>query len=211
MIRVAAQPEPSDFADKVRRPGEVFLVATPQPSTAEWKSHSYWTRSIPDLYKAYRGICNFSCHWIPPDTGSKTIEHFKPKSKHPKLAYEWSNFRLMCGTLNGRKKDFEDVLDPFVINDDAFIIQFPSLLVKSYPGLPPTDEKSAEDTIKRLRLNDAGTCLQARHDWLRPYCEGEVNFDFLQRHAPFLARELKRQKLKTVIKTMMSYAASAKT
>ncbi|MBA4065649.1 MAG: hypothetical protein C0501_18420 [Isosphaera sp.] len=210
MIRVAPQPQPAHFVADVETPGKRFLAKVSRPSAKEWRAHAYWTKVIPDMYAAYGGICHFSCHWIPRDTGSITIEHFKPKSKFPKLAYEWANFRLMCGTLNGRKKDFEDVLDPFAIDDDMFTIHFPSLLVKPTAGLTPAAAQKVRATIDRLRLNDDGTCLHGREHYVRAYCESDISFEFLKRKAPFVARELEKQDLVTRIKTVMPYAVPPK-
>lgn len=209
MIRVTAQKEPARFDTDVRQPGLKYLrKKRTKPTTKEWRSRAYWTEVIPEMYDAYGGICHFSCHWIPRDTGSVTIEHFQPKSKFPKLAYEWDNFRLMCGTLNGRKKDYQDVLDPFKVGDAMFMIDFPSLLVKPSAGLKSADATKVNKTIARLRLNDNGTCLHAREHWVRSYCEGNITFAFLKSHAPFLARELERQSLVDDIKKLMPYGTA---
>jgi hypothetical protein len=110
MIRVQLQPEPPEFDQAVRQPGMAYLKRHPNPTSNQWKSHSYWRKIIPQLRKSYREICAYCCHWIPPDTGSNTVEHFHPKDKYPKQAYEWDNYRLISGTLNGRKGTREDVL-----------------------------------------------------------------------------------------------------
>ena len=44
-----------------------------------------------------------------------TIDHFRPKSKYPKLAFVWSNYRLAGQAINMRKGDSEDVVDPFTV------------------------------------------------------------------------------------------------
>src|SRR4051812_40118001 len=105
------QPEPANFQLSVRKPGRVFLSQQPQPTVAQWKSHSYWRRVLEDLHTAYNGICAYSCHWIPYDTGSDTVEHFTPKGLFSEGAYEWNNFRLVCGTLNGRKGTSTEIMD----------------------------------------------------------------------------------------------------
>ncbi len=38
-------------------------------------------------------------------TRSGQVEHFKPKSLFPSLAYDWSNYFLGCGGCNGAKSD----------------------------------------------------------------------------------------------------------
>src|ERR1700710_1295079 len=100
MMPVGPQPEPGIFDNRVRVPGINFLATTPSPTKEQWSTRDYWTRVSGEMHEAYHGICMYSCHWIPHDTGSKTIEHFKPKSTYPSDAYEWTNYRVVCGTLN---------------------------------------------------------------------------------------------------------------
>ncbi len=205
MIPLDMQREPEDFEESVRIPGLRFLSKTPVPNGRQWKSHAYWQRIIKDLYSAYSGICAYSCHWIPADTGFTTVEHFKSKSRYPSLAYEWRNYRLVCGVLNGKKGDYEDVLDPFTISDGWFVIHFPSLLVRPGANLPTSVLDLVDSTISRLGLNDAGTCLQARRSWLRAYIQKALPLSYLEENAPFLAKELRRQGLETSIGSMMRY------
>lgn len=201
MIHVNEQPEPDRFDADVRQPGHAFLATTRTPTKEQWKSHSYWRRVKEELYTAYDHICSYSCHWIPADTGFRTCEHFVAKEPHPELAYEWSNYRLVCGTLNGRKGNRENVLDPFRVQDGWFVIRFPSLIVCPDHNLPSELVQRVLATIQALQLNDEGTCLKARSDWLREYCSlwrrtsADVAMRFLQKRAPFLSRELQRHQL----------------
>jgi len=203
MIRVAPEPEPETFDLKVRQPGKKFLQKTPNPTTKQFTRYSYWRNVLDLLHEAYNGVCAYSCHWIPYDTGSDTVEHFLPKRKYPGEAYEWSNYRLVCGTLNGRKGDFDDVLDPFLVQNGDFVIKFPSLLVVPSEALSTGGQAKAQRTIDRLKLNDEGTCLKSRIKWVADYCDDHISFSHLRSHAPFIALELERQKLTLDIKTMM--------
>lgn len=210
MIRVIDQPEPPDFNDRVRIPGRQFLVATPQPSASEWRTHRYWNRVSDALYQTYGQICAYSCHWIPPDTGFRTCEHFVPKDAQPDMAYEWRNYRLVCGVLNGRKGT-RQVVDPFLIQDGWFVIDFPSLMVKPAVGMAADRATAVNDTIVILGLNDEGTCVPARLEWLRSYCQvwhaggGPAAIQHLRRFAPFLAKEIVRQRLEDRICGMMDF------
>jgi hypothetical protein len=204
MIHVQQQNEPAHFDNRVRQPGGRFLQNCPKPTTKQWSDHAYWTRVLLDLHTAYGGICAYSCHWIPYDTGARTVEHFKPKSKHPQDAYEWDNYRLVCNTLNGRKGD-QATLDPFEIPDGLFIIDFPSLLVKPAHGLPDDLKQQVIATRDVLKMNEESTCLKSRAEFIRDYCQGEITFTHLERRAPFLAKELLRQGLKEEIKNIMGY------
>ncbi|HVU67639.1 MAG TPA: hypothetical protein VHD63_10940 [Ktedonobacteraceae bacterium] len=204
MIPVQLQPEPSHFFDKVQKPGERFLKRTIDP-TKKWKNHEYWREILEDLYHAYNHTCAYSCHWIPPDTGAKTVEHFKPKKLYPHEAYRWDNYRLVCSTLNGRKGDFEDVLDPFAIQAGWFVIDFPSLEIRPADNLTSSLAERVQKTIERLGLNDEGTCLQARMHWLQDYIIVPFPFAYLEKKAPFLASELQRQGLIETIREIMRF------
>lgn len=193
MIRVECQPEPPDFNAKVREPGRNFLLTCPKPTQKQWKTHSYWRRILPTLHAEYRGVCSYSCHWIPFDTGADTVEHFKPKSKHSKEAYEWANYRLVCQLLNSRKKDEEDIIDPFEVETGWFVIEFPSLMVKPALGLNEQVHGRVVKTREVLGLNDDDTCMMMRQQFVTDYCLGEITFAHLEKRAPFLAQQMKNQ------------------
>lgn len=204
MIRISAQPEPPNFDLLVRRPGRKYLARYPRPTEKQFRSHSYWTRILGELHSRYNGICAYSCHWIAFDTGSKQVEHFLPKSEHPQLAYEWSNYRLVCGILNGRKGT-RNVLDPFTIEDGWFIIGFPSLLVMPSASLEPEIAQQIHETIGILGLNDEGTCMKTRAKYVEDYCKRRITYDHLIEEAPFLAKELARQGYVESIRDIMLY------
>jgi hypothetical protein len=201
VIRVQKQRQPRAFKRLVGDPGKKFLASTPKPSSADYKNHEYWRRVSRQLYDGYRKICAFSCHFIASDTGLQTVEHFKSKVAYPDKAYSWSNYRLVCGLLNGRKGEFEDVLDPFTIEDGWFVLDFPGTVVKPSGSLSTVRRRKVEATIQRLGLNHDESCIESRQYWLDAYCQFAQNdeataFEYLSDYAPFLARELNRQGLR---------------
>jgi hypothetical protein len=200
VIHVDQSEEPEIFNERVRLRGQRFLRSRPTPTSRQWHSHRYWREIGSKLHDAYDGICAYSCHWIPFDTGADTVEHFRPKDTYPDQAYEWANYRLVCATLNGRKRAHEDVLDPFLIEDGWFVIDFPSLLVKPNSGLSRVRRNRIQHTIDRLRINDEGTCLKSRVRYLRDYCTNDISLDHLRRNAPFIVAELERQDLVATIR-----------
>ena len=48
------------------------------------------------------------------------------------------------------------------------------------------------DTIDCLRLNDE-ECCEAREEYAEDYWSERIPFDYVMRHAPFVANELHRQ------------------
>jgi hypothetical protein len=200
MIRVVEVNEPAIFDARVRSPGMAYLNSLPSVDEAKTGEHPYWRRILRQLHDSYGGICAYTSHWIPYDTGNDTVEHFVPKSVFPSLAYEWSNYRLVCGRLNGRKKDFQDVIDPFDIVPGMFILEFPSLFIVAGTGLSPSQQSMILSTIKRLKLNDSRT-IDMRLQFIQDLLKDHVTVQYVEERAPFLASEmfrlaLDKQKLK---------------
>lgn len=201
MIPIKEQPEPENFEKLVRQPGKKYLEEAPNPTKKQWDSHSYWTKSLIHMREAYKAICAYSAHWISPDTGAASIDHFIPKSKQPSLAYEWSNYRYTAQRYNSRKQT-KAILDPFHLEADWFFLDFPSMQIKPNAKLLAEARQSVDDTIEVLKLNGE-ISLEARLKWVMDYCEGKILFENLEEKAPFIAYELKRQDLVKPIKEMM--------
>ena len=191
MIPVTPKPEPAIFDKKVRQPGLAFLKSR----TPGQKLKTCWLACLDDLWTLHGGICAYMCTYIHRATGGSTLEHMVPKSPHVSLAYEWSNYRLACARLNSRKRDYEDVLDPFEVEDGWFGIAFPACVVLPGKKLPATRRVEFDRTVRRLKLNDPH-CLVERTQYFDNYRLGDITFRFLERNAPFIARELDRQKLR---------------
>ena len=207
MIRIAKTDEPlhPSFEELVRKPGSDLSGRDSQsPRTSNGNITIIGEGCAPVLRKRYSGICAYSCYFIHEVTGDDTVEHFLPKTPHPTLAYEWTNYRYVCGKLNTWKRTNENVLDPFEIEDGWFNIEFPSLLVKASVGLDARLITRIRNTITQLRLNEDDPCIRCRQRIIEDYCSGDISFDYLKRHAPFLGREIERQELVDRIWVVMS-------
>lgn len=210
MIPVEPAPEPRHFDSLVRQPGLRTIAELVGESSGEnrpgrkrkivsknreeLKAEHYpplWREVSTDLLKAYHRICAYACLYIEPVTGSATVDHFACKSRHWSKVYEWDNYRLACSMMNTRKSQFDDVIDPFEVVDGMFALDLVTL--KVIPG--PNAGANREDvigTIKRLGL-DSAEYADALSEYYHQYIEGHIDFDFLRRRAPFLAREMSRQ------------------
>lgn len=206
MIPVAPQPEPLLFDQKVRVPGLKYLKKCSgiTITTKQWSKHDYWKNIRYVMHDAYYGICAYCATWIPRES-NPNIDHFIPKSKRPDLAYEWSNYRLAYQLVNTHKGNYEDVIDPFILGDNWFFLDFPSLLIKPNPELSDEDKHKVWWTVKRLKLNDDEMFIHSRNWWLEAYCRGYTPFSYLKRNSPFVAHELERQGLVERIKAIMEY------
>ncbi|HZI15757.1 MAG TPA: hypothetical protein VE153_35650 [Myxococcus sp.] len=186
MIHVEPQPEPPDFDACVRQRGREDLASP------EGELRPHWRQCALQLWKAYQGVCAYSCLYIPRGTGGISVDHMLPKSKRRELAYEWTNYRLACIRMNARKNDLEDVLDPFEVRDGWFALDLSTLEVVPGAGLSQELRQRVQETIDRLDLNDR-EFVEARSSYYDNFLKEEVSFSFLRKHFPFLANELVRQ------------------
>lgn len=203
MIPITPKPEPPDFTQKVRAPGQAFLRNNPAPT--DWHNHDDWRNALHDLYEAYNGICAYSAEWIPP-LSDPTVDHFVPKSARPELAYEWRNYRLAFLRLNRNKLNYQDVLDPFVLQPNWFVLDFPSLQITANEALSDLQKAQVCATIKRLKLNEQPG-IKSRMRWLCDFCVriDAWRFDYLRENAPFIAYELERQGKVDTIAAIMDF------
>lgn len=192
MIPVTPRPEYQEFDSQVREPGSRFLRGNPHPSSKEFRKHNYWTRAAKNLHALYLSLCAYTATYLV-DTGS--VDHFRPKTKYPYLAYEWDNYRLARGKINTRKGDTEDVVDPFKVKSGWFVLDFPSCLIRPGDGLDKETKKSVNATINILQLNNDDGLVQERCDLLVDLARGDITMNFLDRRYPFLAIEVRRQRI----------------
>jgi uncharacterized protein (TIGR02646 family) len=196
VIPIILQPEPQDFDVKVRQKGLDWFTSkgidTDKPLPKGVKPSAFWTACIPELRVSYNHICAYVCIRIEEVTGFATVEHFKPKSKYPKLVYEWSNYLLVCGVMNGHKSDYEEVLDPFRLAPNTFWLNLMDGKIRPNPSLSDTDSKLALSTIKRLKL-DKPECDKLRLHYWDKYVRGQIDKAMLQEYSPFVYLEAQRQ------------------
>lgn len=199
MIHVAIQPEPGDFHDRVRAPGrrDLASLAEKHGSSEDIPTSvlpPHWRNCLNQLHDAYGGICAYMCHRIPRTTGSRTADHYVPKSADLAHAYEWNNYRLACSRMNARKHVAADVLDPFEIANGWFWLEFFGFQIRPARGLEAGLHEQVQHSIDRLQLNSYD-CRRDRSDVFRTYMEIR-SFTWLMSEAPFIAREIERQGLR---------------
>ena len=199
MMRVHPAPEPDAFDEVVRQPGrraldrlaaEKYSGSIEAVPAREFPSH--WRNSLDDLLAAYNRICSYLCLYIRRGTGARSVDHMVPKSMAWDRAYEWDNYRLACSLMNSRKGAAASVLDPFDVEEGWFVLELFAFQVLPAQGLADPTAAAVEATIKRLRLNDE-ECRGAREEYAVEYWREEVSLDYVERRAPFVANELRRQ------------------
>jgi hypothetical protein len=202
VIRVEPSLEPDDFDGLVRQPGLKFLSTVPEDQKINWRRREYWRKSIGALHERYGGICAYTCHYVPLDTGGNTVEHFIPRSLRRELAYEWNNFRFVCGLMNGRKSNHQDVVDPFLVLENMFELDFPSLQIRPGPNLRGKIQTLAKSTITRLGLNKERN-IRARTKYVTDLRDRRVSAAYVASHAPFISSEIDRLGIRDALKAIM--------
>jgi hypothetical protein len=209
MMKITIPPPPQNFQNRVSVPGEAFLKINPSPKASEWRRHSHWTQVHTELYESYHGICNYCSSWsprslegVPQNNDWQTsIDHYKPKSKYPRDAYKWENFRLCRRRLNNLKKDYTDIIDPTEIENDWFWIDFTSFLLKPSPTLKDRDLYSKIfQTIKILRLNTDNDYINERKNVIAFYSLDIINKSYIQSKYPFMYYQMELQNFDEILK-----------
>ena len=219
MIPVALATEPPRFEQTVRAPGlralaEMVGKAPAQPRTKgrafkqrkdrggvlisredalpSTEFPAYWTEVLDDLMDLYNEVCAYSCFRIHPVTGGRSVDHMAPKSLAWDRVYEWDNYCLCCSLMNANKGAFDDVLDPFEVEDGWFVLELVGYQVLPAKGLDEARASRVKATIDRLKLNSP-RCRKTREEHVQDYIDGDVSFGVLLRESPFVAAELRRQ------------------
>ena len=209
MIPVKPAVEPQRFNAAVRQPGLraiAELVGEMPPRTAGQRHAqvaesrneisagafpTHWREVLDDLLASYDRTCSYLCLYIPRGTGAPSVDHMVAKSMRWDQVYEWTNYRLACALMNARKGAVARVLDPFEIEGGWFALELVAFQVVPGDGLPDDTETLVQDTIDQLQLND-DVCCDARGEYVHEYQGGHISLDYVMRHAPFVAQELRR-------------------
>ena len=198
MIPVKAATEPAEFDKKVRQPGLRWLrangIAAKGPPPDPAKLPPYWQTMSMELWKAYAGVCAYLAIYFDWNTGASSTDHFVAKSKNAGATYEWLNYRLACLGANRNKNRFDDILDPFEIEPNTFVLNLASGEIEPNPRKRGNIPKRAKATIARLHLDDPeNNAMRAKH--YEDYLRHDVSAKHLREQSPFVWYEAKRQGL----------------
>ncbi len=126
---------------------------------------SYWRRFAPELRGRFDGKCGYCERRCAErsEVGSRapTVDHFRPKSRFPRLTYEWSNWIFCCSRCNGRKADkwpATGLVDPCAIAilerpERYFDYNHRTGEIMPRAGLVQDDRDKAFQTVADLGLN----------------------------------------------------------
>jgi uncharacterized protein (TIGR02646 family) len=204
MMRIPSVAAPPNYKLRVLDPGMAFLAGTPNPTNAEFRVNSYWSRVHGYMYEEYRGVCAYCASWMPRGDGTSTaidstVDHFIPKSIYPALAYEWVNLRVSRRGLNENKGQSLSVMDPMFINNDWFELDFLTCRIKPSPAVHEIARIRIKETLNILRLNDP-PIIDERTDIVGNYAHERWDLGLIAELYPFIAREIVRQDIELTLK-----------
>jgi hypothetical protein len=151
----------------------------------------FWRDALEDMLHAYERRCAYLALYFEHATGSPTVDHVLPKSRAWDQVYEWSNYRLCAALINAKKNDLTSLVDPFEVGDGWFALEFVGFQVTRGPKAPASKTKQIDATLPVLNMPD---CLKAREEYVTSYEQGHIQLEYLERRAPFVAAELRRQR-----------------
>ena len=213
MIRVALAKEPPDFDKKVRQPGLAAIdelvgraprikhpgrrrakVADTESKIPADKFPPIWRKALDDMMDAYERRCAYLAMFIE-HTGNPTVDHVIPKSRAWDRVYEWSNYRLCAGIVNSKKGELLGLVDPVDAKAGWFELDLASFRVVRGKSAPRAHHKKIDATLPLLNLRD---CRLQRETYVEDYRRGPgaggIDLPYLERRAPFIAFELRRQR-----------------
>lgn len=172
--------KPADFDRDCRKPGLTLLCRNRKPKCFP----GHWQKFQPDLADGFQNRCG----WWAMQIEDGAVDHFLSKKNHPRLAYTWSNYRYIAGTVNSSKGNLdEQVLDPFEVQAGWFKILLPSMQLVRTANVPPSLQAKADFTIKRLWLINGAKVRRNRRRWYEGYKKGLITPAGLNVYAPLLA------------------------
>ena len=129
---------------------------------------SHWLRFHPDLTRVFAGLCAY-CE----EVTKGEVDHFRPKSRFPRLVYSWSNWLLACHECNHAKLSTWPVggyVDPCSrsgpgVPESCLVFDVPTGFISPNRTLNRYHRVKAQRTIDDLGLNDLHH-LKKRVEWL---------------------------------------------
>ncbi|HSD85959.1 MAG TPA: hypothetical protein VLB44_00535, partial [Kofleriaceae bacterium] len=99
-----------------------------------------------------------------------------------------------AGVVNSKKGDLRDLIDPINVQVGWFELDVVSYRIERGTASPPTQHTKIDATLPLLNLRD---CCKQRERYIEDYRLGPgnrgIDLPYLERRAPFIASELRRQ------------------
>lgn len=209
MIPVAPANEPARFDELVRQKGLSAIdelvgrkprlkrpgprrkkIATSEEDIPPDAFPAFWREALDDMLERYERRCAYLALYLEHATGSPTVDHMLPKSRRWDQVYEWLNYRLCAALINANKSDMTSLVDPFEVGEGWFALELVGFQVIRGSNAPTSKTAEIDATLPLLNMPD---CIKAREEYVTSYEQGAIELGYLERRAPFIASELRRQ------------------
>lgn len=159
MRKLVRPPSPSCLATNAANWTQKFVSARQQDPKYKfsWPNQNCYQAIRQELSKMTHAHCAFCDGGIGTES-RKTIEHFRPKSQFPELAYHWDNLFPCCDVCQSTKgeKFSTDLLKPDEADykfDDYFIANYKTGALEPSPHVDQIMQQRAKITIQLYGLN----------------------------------------------------------
>ena len=172
-------PKPACLIDKADEWRDNFIKKI-KKAPSYWNWHQYNKEKVVDiLTKGLSIISHFHCSYcgifpLKQSVGGRSIDHFKPKSKFPELAFEWENLFIACSDCQQIKGNNYPSLPPLKPDhpnykfDYWFKINWVNNHIVPRASLTAEEQAIAQATLDWLGLNK-GERPTARFDELEKF------------------------------------------
>ncbi len=158
MEKIERLPGPGWLKKKSQKWRQECNVGNANPKSKDFggKEKKEVVNTLSDMTKKH---CSFCDGFPMGEMLQNTIEHFRPKSKFPELAFEWENLFLACGKCQSAKHDkFDEKLlkpdeKPYSF-DKYFDVDTDTGKLKPNINASKEDQVRAKVTIELYGLND---------------------------------------------------------
>ena len=154
----------------------------------------YWRDTLSEMLVAYERRCAYLAMYIHHATGNPSVDHVLPKSYAWNQVYEWANYRLCAQIINSKKGALLTLVDPFAVGPNWFVLNLNTLRVERGPTAPQAEWSRIDATLPVLNHR---LCVSEREEYVSCYRlgpgAGGIDLAHLERRAPFIAAELRRQ------------------
>lgn len=165
MMKFFRPPQPTFLRENYKAWGREHKTKRDVNATAafQWKTHQGQRVNalILQAFGVLADHCAFCGGFPLGRTARQTLEHFRPVSRHPRLAYVWHNLFVCCDRCQSAKRDR---FDKKLLKPDAgdytferyFLVNYRTGEIEINPVAADTDQQRAQLTIELYKLNEHG-------------------------------------------------------
>ncbi len=166
MMKFERPPQPSFLQENYKKWGKAYKAKRDKNSSAVFQWRKYARKGVNQhlleaLEPSAKSHCAF-CDGYPLGTFARqTLEHFRPKSLFPELAYNWWNLFVCCDICQASKGEEFDakLLKPDLEDyqfDRYFILNYATGEIELNPAADGFEQECAQMTIALYQLNEHG-------------------------------------------------------